>query len=99
MMAAMSGETLWWIRPMTQWWEKWNQENSDELRARLETSEVIWSRGRPSFTVTMDGRVTMSWTANQQVPLLVVDQFRSDKDDIEPPPHPDCTYTMFEEGG
>lgn len=79
---------------MAQWWATWNQEASDELRGRLETSDVSWSRGKPSFTVTTDGKVMMSWKTTQQVPLLVVDQFRADEDDIEPPPHPDCTYTM-----
>jgi hypothetical protein len=93
-MAAMTGGALWRIQPMTHRWAQWNQENSNELLERLEAADMNWNRGKPSFTVTTDGKVTMSWAETQQVPLLVVDQFRGDGDDIEPPPHPDCTYTM-----
>ena len=93
-MQATGGRALWRIQPMTKQWAQWNQGNSADLLDRLEAADTTWSRGKPSFTVTAEGEVTMSWGENQQAPLLVVDQFRGDEDDIEPPSHPDCTYTM-----
>ena len=91
---ATGGRALWRIQPMTKQWAQWNQGNSADLLDRLEAADTTWSRGKPSFTVTAEGEVTMSWGENQHAPLLVVDQFRGDEDDIEPPSHPDCTYTM-----
>ena len=93
-MQATGERALWRMQPMTKQWAQWNQGNSADLLDRLEAADTTWSRGKPSFTVTAEGEVTMSWGENQHAPLLVVDQFRGDEDDIEPPSHPDCTYTM-----
>ena len=68
---AMTGGALWRTQPMTTRWAQWDQENSGELQERLEAADITWSRGKPSFTVTIDGKVTMSWAQNQQVPMLV----------------------------
>ena len=94
-MQATAGGALWRTQPMTNQWAQWSPGNSEELLAWLEAANTCWSRGKPSFTVTANGEVTMSWGETQHAPLLVVDQFRGDRDDIEPPPHPDCTYTTL----
>ena len=60
-MWTTTGETLWRTQPMTSQWSQWSQENSEDLLGRLEAADTNWSRGKPSFTVTAEGEVTMSW--------------------------------------
>ena len=93
MLAIRDGE-LWRHRPLTDRWTKWSVDDSGMLRHYLEQSNTRWSRGAPVFTVTPEGLVTMSWGGAEQVPMLVVDQLRGDDDNVEPPPHAACTYTI-----
>ena len=91
---AMKEGELWRHQPLTECWPQWSAENSDTLRHYLENANTNWSRGAPVFTVTPEGLVTMSWGGAEQVPMLVVDQLRGDDDNVEPPQHAECTYTV-----
>ena len=94
MLAIKEGE-LWRQQPLTDWWPQWSAEDSETLRGYLMHSNTRWSRNVPSFMITPQGQVNMSWGGAGRVPLLVVDQLRGDDDDIEPPQHPECTYTAL----
>ena len=92
---AIKGRELWRLQPLREFWGNWTASDSETLKDCLKQSDTRWSREAPSFAVTPQGLVHMSWEGKERVPLLVVDQLRSYEDHVEPPPHPESTYTTL----